>query len=717
MTHTEPRIPHLPDRIGGLAHIATNLWWSWSREARQVFRSVDELLWQRTRHNPILFLQLVDPARLVARAQDPEFLEAYDRVVANLDQALSRRDTWFQRTYPDHAARPVAYFCAEFGLHNSVPIYSGGLGVLAGDHCKAASDLGVPLVGVGLLYTKGYFDQRVRLDGWQEDADDPLDPTITPLAPVLDTTGHPYLATIPIGDRMLHVGAWRMMVGSVPILLLDTNLEVNDPQDRSLSLKLYAGGPEMRLRQEWVLGVGGVRLLRRLGIDPAAWHANEGHAAFMLVERVRELTTAGTALDDAIATVRATSVFTTHTPVPAGHDVFTRDQIAGCVGPFLDDSGMDREVFYRFGRHPDHDHGSYHMTVTGIRLSGRVNGVSELHGQETRRLWRVLWPEREPMGVPITHVTNGVHLATWMAHPMMDLMDRHLGSGWGNQLDDPTMWDRVLALDDGQLWRVHLELKDRLLEYIREDARRRWRDRWKEPAHLMSAGTLLGRDALTIGFARRFATYKRADLIFRQPDRLRQILIDPRRPVQMVFAGKAHPADEPGKRMLQTVYNAAHDPSFEGRIAFLEDYEMHLAHRLVQGVDLWLNVPRVPMEACGTSGMKAAINGVPQLGTLDGWWAEGYSGRNGWAIPLGPRDRQDEHDADHVYELLESEIVPLYFERDAHDVPTGWVERMRHTLRDGLKRFTARAMLQRYATEHYLRAMRAEPPSSDPPTA
>ncbi|MDH3290954.1 MAG: alpha-glucan family phosphorylase [Gemmatimonadota bacterium] len=717
MTDGEPRIPHLPDRIGGLAHIATNLWWSWSREARQLFRSIDELLWQRTRHNPILFLQLVDPSRLVARAQDPEFLEAYDRVVANLDGALSGRDTWFRRAYPDLASRPVAYFCAEFGLHNSVPIYSGGLGVLAGDHCKAASDLGVPLVGIGLLYTKGYFDQRIRLDGWQEDADDPLDPTITPLAPVLDKTGHPYLATIPVGDRTLHVGAWRMMVGSVSILLLDTNLEVNDPQDRSLSLKLYAGGPEMRLRQEWVLGVGGVRLLRRLGVDPGAWHANEGHAAFMLVERVREQTAAGTPLQDAIAAVRATSVFTTHTPVPAGHDVFTRDQIASCIGPFIDDSGLDRDQFYGFGWHPGHDHGTYHMTVTGIRLSGRVNGVSELHGQETRRLWRVLWPEREPSGVPITHVTNGVHLATWMAHPMMDLLDRHLGVGWGSQLDDPTVWDRVLALDDAQFWRVHLEVKDRLLEYVREDARRRWRDRWKEPAHLMSAGTLLGRDALTVGFARRFATYKRADLIFRNPDRLRQILVDPRRPVQIVFAGKAHPADEPGKRMLQTVYNAAHDPSFEGRIAFLEDYEMHLAHRLVQGVDLWLNLPRVPMEACGTSGMKAALNGVPQLGTLDGWWAEGYNGRNGWAIPLGAKDSQDEHDAEHVYELLETEIIPLYFERDSRDVPTGWMERMRHTLREALKRFTARAMVQRYTAEHYLRAMRAEPPSTDPPTA
>jgi starch phosphorylase len=717
MTETKARIPHLPDRIGGLAGIATNLWWSSSRDARNLFREVDEILWHRTRHNPIEFLQFVDPARLIACAEDDAFLARYASVLEQLEAALSRRDTWYVQQFPQEAGQTIAYFCAEFGLHNSVPIYSGGLGVLAGDHCKAASDLGIPLVGVGLLYTAGYFDQRVRLDGWQEDADDPLNPTVTPLMPVLDSSGSPYLVTMPMGKRTLHVGAWHMMVGTVPIYLLDTNLERNDPEDRGLSLKLYAGGPEMRLRQEWVLGVGGVRLLRQVGLAPAAWHANEGHAAFMLVERVRELVGGGATVDDAVRQVRASSVFTTHTPVPAGHDVFTRDQIDHCAGTYPEDGGIDRETFYDFGHHPTQDHGAFHMTAMGIRLSGHVNGVSELHGQETRRIWQVLWPDRDTAQVPIGHTTNGVHLATWMANPMMDLLDAHLGTGWGMRLEDPALADQVLRIDSHGLWNVHALLKQRLLEYVREDARRRWRDHWKEPGHLVSAGTLLSADALTIGFARRFATYKRADLIFRDPDRLHRMLTDPKRPVQLVFAGKAHPADEPGKRMLQTVYGYARDPSFEGRVTFMEDYEMHLAHRLVQGVDLWLNVPRVPLEACGTSGMKAALNAVPQLGTLDGWWAEGFTGRNGWAIPLGPRDDSDAHDAEHVYHLLETDIIPAFFDRDTAGLPLRWITLMRHALREALTRFTARTMLRAYTADRYLPAVRGLAPAGDPPAA
>jgi len=717
MNATDARIPNLPDRIGGLAGIATNLWWSWSRDARNLFRALDQTLWQRTRHNPIELLQLVDPIRLIECARDETFVRLYDSVLAQLDTALARRHTWLRERYPDAANRTVAYFCAEFGLHNSVPIYSGGLGVLAGDHCKAASDLGIPLVGVGLLYTAGYFDQRVRLDGWQEDADDPLDPTITPLIPVLDDTGSPYLAQMPMGGRTLHVGAWRMMVGSVPVYLLDTNLERNDPQDRSLSLKLYAGGPEMRLRQEWVLGIGGVRLLRRLGFEPAAWHANEGHAAFMLFERVRELVLEGVSLDDAVAHVRAASVFTTHTPVPAGHDVFTRDQIDRVVGTYPEDGGVPRNAFYEFGQHPTHDHGAYHMTAMAIRLSEYVNGVSELHGRETRRIWKVLWPDRPIDHVPIGHTTNGVHLATWMANPVMDLLDASLGEGWGARLEEPALAEQVLRIDAAALWSVHTDLKQRLLEYVREEARRRWRDHWKEPGHVVSAGTLLSSDALTIGFARRFATYKRADLLFRDPERLRRLLTDPKRPVQLVFAGKAHPADEPGKRMLQTVYRHAHDPSFEGRITFLEDYEMHLAHRLVQGVDLWLNVPRVPLEACGTSGMKAALNAVPQLGTLDGWWAEGYTGRNGWAIPSGARENPDPNDAEHVYRLLEDDVIPLFFARDGRGLPLGWLDFMRHALREALSRFTARTMLRCYTEERYLPAIRSDARVHNPSVA
>jgi starch phosphorylase len=716
MTHPE-RLASLPERLAGLAGLATNLWWSWHRESRILFRAIDEVLWRRTRHNPLALLQEVDPARLAARATDPEFLALYDRACADLAHALTREGTWFRTTFPSIGGKPVAYFSAEFAVHNSVPIYSGGLGVLAGDHCKTASDLGVPLVGVGLMYTKGYFDQQLRLDGWQEDIDDPVDPSRAPLMPLLDERGSPYLVTVPCAGHEVHVGAWLMRVGSVPLYLLDTNLERNEPADQALSHKLYAGGAEMRLRQEWVLGVGGVRLLRRLRIEPAAWHANEGHAAFMLMERLGEHLRAGMALDAAITEVRGHSVFTTHTPVPAGHDRFSQDQVEHCVGAYWERLGLERETFFRLGRHPVEDHGLFHMTALAIRLSGAVNGVSALHGEETRRIWHVLWPDRERAAVPIRHVTNGVHLATWMARQIMDLLSAHLGPDWGAQLDTEGLWDGVLTLDPALLWKAHGRVREQLIGFIRDDARRRWREQWKEPGYLVTAGTLLDPHVLTIGFARRFATYKRADLLFQDPDRLRRLLTAPRRPVQIIFAGKAHPADDPAKHLLQRVYGFTRDPSFEGRITFLEDYEMHLAHRLVQGVDLWLNVPRVPMEACGTSGMKAALNGVPQLGTLDGWWAEGWTGANGWAIPKPTGGNVDEHDAAHIYRLLEEEIVPSYYDRDALGIPLGWVEYMKHALREGGTHFTARRMVQQYVREYYLPALNSEPSPGEPPTA
>src|SRR3989441_1214144 len=543
MTQPQHGGPALPERIAGLAAVASNLSWSWNRNARALFRMLDPALWRRTQHNPIELLRRVDPARLARCAADPEFLSLYDAVVVAAAQDATSAGTWFATAYPELVKQPIAYFCAEFGLHASVPIYSGGLGVLAGDQCKAASDLGVPLVGVGLFYTKGYSVQRLRLDGWQEDAEERFHVAATPLQPVRGPKSDPCLATVQLSGRHVSVGAWRVMVGRVPIFLLDTDLAQNDPADRGLSHRLYAGGPDLRLRQEWVLGVGGVRVLRALGYDPAAWHANEGHAAFMLVERVRELVTRGTPFAEAVRKVRAASTFTTHTPVPAGHDTFS-----------------------------------------------------------------------------IEHV---VHVATWMANRVLTLFDSHFGPDWLARVDDSKFWDKVLELDAAALWAVHNQLKAQLMRSIREQARRRWADQWKEALHLVGAGTLLNQEALTIGFGRRFATYKRADLIFRDLDRLQRLLVNPWRPVQIVFSGKAHPGDEPGKQVLQRVYAHTRESRCEGRIAFIEDYDMHLAHSLVQGVDLWLNVPRAPFEACGTSGMKAALNGVPQLSTLDGGRAVG----------------------------------------------------------------------------------------------
>lgn len=717
MISQQSRIPYLPARIEGLASVAMNLWWSWNREARGLFRSIDELLWHRLRHNPLDFLCQVDPARVAAAASDRDFLRRYDDVMAQMARELTSADTWFTRHYPGYTDGPVAYFCAEFGLHASVPIYSGGLGVLAGDHLKSASDLGIPLVGLGLFYVKGYFDQRLRLDGWQQDSDEEYDVSRTPLEPVYGKNREPYLTMVETAGRPVHVRAWRMMVGRVPVYLLDTNLELNHPDDRALMNKLYAGGPDLRLRQEWILGVGGVRVLRAVGINPGVWHANEGHAAFMMVERLRELTAQGTPFPDAVKEVRARSIFTTHTPVPAGHDSFGEAQVEECAGPVWEQMGIDRDTFFKLGRHPSLP-GQFHMTVAAIRCSARVNGVSRQHGQVSRNIWRDLWPTRPWETVPIGHVTNGVHLQTWMAAPVMDLLDQHLGPGWADRIDDPALWDQVLTLDHEQLWAAHATLKGVLFDYIREDARHRFAGQLKEAAQVVGAGTLLEPKAFTIGFARRFATYKRANLIFRDLDRLRRLLVNPWRPVQIIFAGKAHPADNPGKEVLQSVYQFTRDPAFEGRVAFLEDYDMHLAHLLIQGVDLWVNLPRVPLEASGTSGMKAALNGVPQLGTLDGWWKEGYDGMAGWAIPpASETEDADAADAERFYRLLEEQVIPLYYTRDAHGVPLGWVEKMRYSIRLAGARFTARRMLQEYVQEYYAPAVRGEASADDPPTA
>ena len=713
----QSRIPYLPARIEGLSTVAMNLWWSWSREARGLFESIDKPLWRATRHNPLELLCRVDPARLAACASDSDFLRRYDVVMELMAHEANDGETWFAQNYPDLNGRPVAYFCAEFGLHSSVPIYSGGLGVLAGDHCKAASDLGVPMVGVGLFYRKGYFDQRLTLDGWQEDSDVEYDVSATPLVAVGGSNHQPWLTTVESFGRPVHVRAWRMMVGRVPIYLLDTNLEANHPDDRGLMNKLYAGGPELRLRQEWILGVGGVRVLRAMGIDPGVWHANEGHAAFMLIERLRELITAGASYQDAVSQVRSQSVFTTHTPVPAGHDTFTIQQLEACAGPVWKEMGIDREAFFHLGTHPALP-GQFHMTVTAMRLSGRVNGVSRRHGQVSRNIWRELWPNRHWEAVPIGHVTNGVHLATWMASPIMALLDEHLGADWGEHLEEPGFWDRILTLDHVKLWHAHLRQKHALSNFMREDARRRFAGQLKEASQVVGAGTLLDPSAFTIGFGRRFATYKRANLIFRDIDRLRRLLVDPWRPVQIIFAGKAHPADNPGKEVLQSVYRFTRDPAFEGRVAFLEDYDMHLAHLLVQGVDLWLNLPRVPLEASGTSGMKAGLNGVPQFSTLDGWWQEGYDGLSGWAIsPVAEEEDADAADAEDFYRLLEDQIVPLYYTRNAKGTPLGWVEKMRHALRLAGSRFTARRMLQEYVQEYYAPAIHGEASGDDPPTA
>ncbi len=711
------RIPYLPERIEGLAIVATNIAWSWNRDARRLFQLIDDPLWHLTRHNPIAIFRRIDPQRLNDCARDPAFLELYDRVMTELDLLRTTHGTWMAREYPDiDQTRPVAYFCAEFGLHNSVPIYSGGLGVLAGDHCKSASDLGVPLTGIGLFYTKGYFDQQLRLDGWQEDSDEQFDVMNTPLERVYGAGREAHLTSVLTSGREIFIGAWRMLVGRVPVYLLDTDLEQNHPDDRELTSKLYAGGPEVRLRTGVDPGCGrrarvagngrrscGLACQRRpCGLHDGGACAGTGGGGRHL--RGSHAGCAG-ALD--LHDAHAGSSGPRHVLGGAGGTMH---------GPVWETLGVDRETFFAIGRHPEQAQDQFHMTVAAIRMSKFVNGVSRRHGEVSRQLWAPLWPGRSVEEVPIGCITNGVHLATWMTRDMMGLLDAQFGADWGRQVDEPQFWDRMLELDDERLWQLRTALKSALLNFVREEARRRWARHWKEATHVVGAGTLLNPKAFTIGFARRFATYKRADLIFRDIERLRVLLVNPARPVQIIFAGKAHPADTPGKEVLRTVYGFTRDPRLEGRVAFLEDYELHLAHRLVQGVDLWLNLPRVPFEASGTSGMKAGLNGVPQVSTLDGWWHEGYEGLNGWAIPpASSRSTPDEWDADQLYRLLEEQVVPLYYTRDERDVPVGWVEKMKHAIRVAGQQFTARRMLREYVTRCYGPAMRGNNIPDDPP--
>ena len=711
------KLPSLPARIEGLADLAMNLWWRSDRRARALLQRIDPALWRLTRSNPVAVLRSVPQERWTELARDPAFVRSYDAVMRDFHYALSGAAGWFTERFPDLADRPVAYFCAEFGLHTSLPIYSGGLGVLAGDHCKAASDLGVPFVGVGLLYSRGYFDQKVNLDGWQENSEEVFDHDIMPLTRLTDASGSPSLTVLETSGRPVAIGAWRVDVGGVRLYLLDTDLEENHPEDRQLTYTLYGGGQEYRLKQEWILGVGGVRVLRALGVEPAAWHANEGHAAFMMVERLREALAEGASWDEAVGAVRARSVFTTHTPVPAGHDTFAPDLMESVCDGYHESLGIDQGTFLDLGRNPGEDDGRFHMTAVAIRLAAHVNGVSQRHGAVSREIWAPMWPGRPVEEVPIGSVTNGVHLPTWMTESMAELLDPILGPDWERQLPLEEDWDRVRDLPDARVWDSHRRLKKELLYFCQEQARQRWTSLWKEAAHIVGAGTLLTSEPLTIGFARRFASYKRGALLFRDPERLARLLTDLRRPVQLIFAGKAHPADDDGKRILQEVWRATRDPRFEGRIAFMEDYDLLVAHRMVRGVDLWLNLPRVPKEASGTSGMKAALNGVPQLSTKDGWWEEGFTGSNGWMLPLahGSPEEVDAADYEAVFDLLENHIVPLFYDRDMDGVPRGWVKTMKESIVMAGKHFTTGRMVRDYCEQYYVGALQGRVERDDRP--
>jgi starch phosphorylase len=701
----------LPERIGRLDELAHNLWWSWYPQARDLFRALDYPLWRASGHNPVKQLHDINSDKLQTAATDPNFLTLYDSIISAFDADMSAAETWLTANNPDLLRGLVAYFSMEFAIHNSLPIYAGGLGILAGDICKEASDLGLPLVGVGFMYPQGYFHQRISADGWQEEIYRQLDFNEAPINPVPSPQGRGPLAEVRLENRSVSVGVWQVQVGRTTIYLLDTNVEENSPQDRQLSARLYIADRELRIEQEIVLGIGGVRVLRALGIEPTIWHANEGHTAFMTLERIREEMQKGVTFAQAAQRVRATTIFTTHTPVPAGHDIFPVQLVERYFHSYWDSLGIDRETFLKLGQQDGIGDQAFSMSALALRMADRRNAVSSLHGTVSRKLWHVLWPEVQEDEVPILHVTNGIHVPTWVAPELGQLYEKYLGQDWVKRQDDPSLWQHVLDIPDDKLWEIRKLLKRKLRAAILERAQKRWAEGEATPQQVLAIGALLDPDVLTIGFIRRFTDYKRPALIFQDIERLKRIVKDNWYPVQIIFAGKSHPADFPSKHLLHQVYALASNREFQGRIAFVEDYDIHIAHYLVQGVDVWLNTPRRLREACGTSGMKASLNGVLHLSIRDGWWHEGYNGANGWAIgdDLVPIDPESENnaDAEALYRLLEEEIVPLYYDRDRSGVPQRWMRIVKEAIRSVVPLFCARRMLKEYTEQMYMPAVRS----------
>ncbi len=702
-------LSRIPERIARLEELAYNLWWSWHEQARKLFRAVDYPLWRVSGHNPVKQLREVAPEKLEALAADADFLKLYDSVVAAFDADISPGDhSWLAVNHPDLVEGTVAYFSMEYAIHSSLPIYAGGLGALAGDTCKEASDLGLPLVAVGFMYPHGYFHQHITAEGWQEEIYQQLSFEEAPISRVFSPDGGKVIARVRCNDIELALGVWLVRVGRTCVYLLDTDIEENPPHCRHLSARLYIADREQRLQQEIVLGIGGVRVLRALGIHPSIWHANEGHTAFMMLERARELVAGGTDFAGAADRVRKTTTFTTHTPVMAGHDVFSPELVERYFRHYWASLSIDRDGFYRLGQYDGTAPQGFNMTVLALNMAEHRSAVSQLHEGVTRNMWQRLWPEASEDQIPISSVTNGIHVPSWVAPELSSLLDRYLGKDWMREHDDARLWEKIMDIPGQELWAVCQKLRRKLVGAIRERMRRRWMEDGLTWPQMMAMGSLLDPEVLTVAYARRFAEYKRPALIFHDVERLKRIVTNPWHPVQIVFAGKSHPADLPSKVLLKQVYSQAAAPEFQGRIVFVEDYDLHMARYLVQGVDVWLNVPSRLQEACGTSGMKAALNGVLQFSVLDGWWHEGYNGRNGWAVGnetvMDGRAEEDATDAESIYEQLKEAIVPLYYRRDVNGIPQDWVHMMKESMRTLAPAFSARRMLKEYVERMYLRA-------------
>ena len=699
----------LPEKLARLKDIAYNLWWSWNSEAIDLYREIDLALWERLGKNPVRFLQEVSQKKLEQKLQDTDYMNRYTETIARFDAYLSNTNTWFSKNYPEKTNHKVAYFSAEYGLNEVLPIYSGGLGVLSGDHCKAASDLGIPFTAIGIFYKQGYFSQHINHDGWQETKFTDLNVSQLPIEAALNLQGEQLYINVELPGRVVYAKVWRVNVGRIKLYLMDTDVEQNNSIDRLLTARLYGGDQETRIQQEMFLGIGGFRILEALGIGASAYHMNEGHSSFMGLELIRKLVQEKALPFRVAKEVAASSMtFTSHTPVPAGNDVFPLSMMDKYFSNYWDSLGISRHEFLDLGLKVG-DNQNFNMTVLALTLAGRKNGVSELHGAVSRNIFNNVWPGIPEEDVPITHVTNGIHTLTWLSPSIKHLYDKYLDLDWQERLYDKEVWNKIDNIPNDEFWKTHCVLKTKMIGFVRDRLKDQRIANGDPVDSIKEVNTLLDSNALTIGFARRFATYKRANLIFRDIARIQKILNNSEMPMQIIFAGKAHPADGPAHEVIKNINDIARQEGFKGKVILVENYNMTLARNLVQGVDVWLNNPRRPLEASGTSGQKVCINGIINFSVLDGWWCEGYNGKNGWAIGddtfYGNEYYQDNADSESIYETLEKQIIPLYYNLDERGIPTKWINVMKESIKSLLSQYSTHRMVQDYTMKMYVPSM------------
>ena len=700
--------PQLPKRIAKLDDIANNLWWSWNTEFLRLFKQIDRDLWDSVEKNPVKFLKLVSQERLEEAAQNPSFVKEYDKIIENFEDYMSSKSTWYSRNYPDNKNDLIAYFSAEYGLDQILSIYSGGLGILSGDHLKSASDLGLPIVAVGLLYKNGYFHQKINGYGDQETEYKKIDLSTLPIKPVKDVDGKDLIIYVKFPKRRLYLKVWRINVGRTSLYLMDSDIDENSDDYRNITTTLYGGDQEMRISQEIVLGMAGVRLLKALGLNPTVYHMNEGHSSFLIIELIENIMKEKqVSFKIARDIVSSKTVFTTHTPVPAGNDIFPTDLVERYFSGYWEKLGISKEEFFKMGMEPEpQPNAGFNMGILALKIAGKKNGVSKLHGAVSRELFNNVWPEIAADESPITYVTNGIHTCSWLAPNIKELYNKYLIPYWQDNIYKDSIWEKIEDIPDEELWKAHMERKQKLMDKAKENIITRLKRNNYGFEEINEIVSKLNPNALTIGFARRFATYKRATLIFRDLERITQILNNADKSVQIIIAGKAHPADKGGQDLIKFIHEISLKPQFKGKVFLLENYNMELSHYLVSGVDVWLNTPRRPMEASGTSGQKASVNGVVNFSVLDGWWAEGYNQQNGWSIGTNAEyanyDEQDNADSQSIYQTLENKIIPAYYEKNENGISKKWIQYMKNSIISTGGKYSTARMLVDYTTKLYM---------------